>query len=175
MFLAAQIIGVIAVATYILSYQFKKRKNILFVNAISSVLYVLQYIMLGAFEGAAVDVLSTISTFAAQNKNKLKKFSLIVFIIINLSFMVSGIVLYKNVFSLFPVLGAMLQTGAFWLKNERNIRIVSFLGTPFWLVYNFICGAYGPTFGTVLSIISIGTAIIRYDIYPKYLKNSAGK
>ena len=51
----AQIVEILAVATYVFSYQLKRRKNIILVNATSSILYVLQYIMLGAFEGGDAD------------------------------------------------------------------------------------------------------------------------
>ena len=66
----AQIVGILAVATYVFSYQFKRRKNIILVNATSSILYVLQYIMLGAFEGAMLDVLSAVSTALAHRRDK---------------------------------------------------------------------------------------------------------
>ena len=58
MYIIAQIVGILAVATYLLSYQLKKRKHIILVNATSSFLYVLQYTLLGALEGAAIDILS---------------------------------------------------------------------------------------------------------------------
>ena len=63
MYIAAQIVGIIAVSTFLLSYQLKKRKNIIMMNATSSVLYVLQYILLGAFEGAALDIMSAFALF----------------------------------------------------------------------------------------------------------------
>jgi thiol:disulfide interchange protein len=63
--------------------------------------------------------------------------------------------------------GAILQTSAFWITSEKRIRQVSFLGAPFWLVYNFVSQAYGSAVGSLLSIVSIGLAICRYDIYPK--------
>lgn len=169
MYITAQIVGIIAVATFLISYQLKKRSHIIAVNATSSVLYVLQYILLGAFEGAAIDVLSTVATVTAHRKHTkfISKYQTAIIIILNLAFVVAGLRLYKNVFSLFPIIGAMLQTSAFWISNETKIRCVSFLGAPFWLVYNFVSQAYGATIGSALSIVSIGLAIYRYDIYPK--------
>ena len=79
----------------------------------------------------------------------------------------AGLSLYKNIFSLFAIAGVLLHTGAFWINEEKIIRIVSFLGSPFWFVYNFKSLAYGSAFGDVLSMISIGTAIYRYDIKRK--------
>ena len=75
-----------------------------------------------------------------------------------------GLLLYQNVFSLFPIIAVLLHTGAFWLDNEKAIRIISLLGCPFWLVYNFVSGAYGSCIGDVLSMVSIVTSMIRYDL-----------
>ena len=169
MYIAAQIVGVLAVVTFLLSYQFEKRKNIILINAISSVLYVMQYIMLGALEGAVLDILSAISTVMANNKNK--KFiaghvkTIVVTII--LLFVVAGIILYKNIFSICAVAGAILQTSAFWITDEKIIRRVSFLGAPCWLIYNLASQAYGSATGSVLCMVSIGIAIYRYDIRPQ--------
>lgn len=168
MYITAQIIGILAVATFLLSHQLKKRKNIILVNAISSCLYVLQYILLGAFEGAAIDVLSAVSTVTAHNKDKkfIDKYTKMIVTGLNLLILTAGLVLYKNIFSLFPIAGAILQTSAFWISSERKIRQVSFLGTPFWLIYNLVSQAYGSAIGSLLSMFSIGLAIYRYDIYP---------
>lgn len=168
MYLAAQIVGILAVTTFLISYQLKRRSNIILVNAVSSVLYVLQYIMLGALEGAAIDILSTVSTIAAKNKHKsfISKHLKAVIICLNTLIFLAGLTLYKNIFSFFPIIGAILQTSAFWITDEKKIRFVSFLGAPFWLIYNLVSQAYGATIGSALSIISIGLAIYRYDIYP---------
>ena len=166
MYIIAQIVGILAVATYLLSYQLKKRKHIIAVNATSSSLYVLHYILVGALEGAAIDILSAVGAVAAHNKDKkiIAKHITVVIVVLNLLFLIAGLSLYQNIFSLFPIAGAILQTSALWMTSEKRIRQVSFLGTPFWLVYNFVSQAYGSAIGSVLCMISIGLAIYRYDI-----------
>ena len=172
----AQITGLLAVTLFLLSYQQKKRKNIILLNATSRVLYIIQYIMLGAFEGAALDILGTISSLVAQNKDKsfIKKHQAIIVTFINLIMLAAGLMLYENFFSLFSVAGVVLHTSAFWISNERIIRRVSFLGSPFWLTYNFANKAFGSAVGDVLSMVSIGIAIYRYDI-KNDSNNSHGK
>ncbi|MBO5060280.1 MAG: YgjV family protein [Clostridia bacterium] len=164
--LMAQGVGLLAVISFLLSYQQKSRKNIIILNATSRVLYIIQYIMLGAFEGAVLDVMGTISSITAQNKNKsfIGKHVKIFVIIINLAIFITGLFLYENIFSLFPVIGVILHTSAFWINEEKTIRKVSFLGSPFWLVYNLASCAYGSAIGDILTMISIGVAIYRYDI-----------
>ena len=75
-----------------------------------------------------------------------------------------GMLTYQNVFSLLPILGVIFETLALWLKKERNIRIMSLLGAPFWLAYNLMNLAYGSAIGNVITLVSITVAIIRYDV-----------
>ena len=63
-------VGITAVIIYLLGYQQKKRKNIIIFNATSRALYILQYIMLSAFEGAVLDVAGIVSSVLAQKKDK---------------------------------------------------------------------------------------------------------
>jgi len=162
----AQLVGIFAVALFLLSYQQKKRKNIIVLNTTSRVLYIIQYILLGAFEGAVLDILGAVSSVVAQHKDKgfVERHLEVVFILINAIILICGLLLYENIFSLFPIVGVLLHTSAFWITNEKTIRKISFLGSPFWLVYNLVNCAYGSAIGDILTMVSIGVAIYRYDI-----------
>lgn len=161
----ALVIGVLAVIFFLLSYQQKKRRNIIAFNILSRALYILQYVLLGAFEGAVLDIGGIVSSFLAQKKNIpfIKKNTKAFVIVLDIIIVAVGLVFYKNIFSLFPIVGVILHTTAFWIDDERIIRIVSLAGSPFWLVYNLVSGAYGSAIGDVLTIVSILTAMIRYD------------
>lgn len=167
--LIANIVGVFAVVTFVLSYQQKTRKGIVICNAISRALYVVQYLLLFAFEGAVLDVLGIVASVMAQKKDTpfIKKHLKAVVIAVNLSIVIAGLLLYKNPFSLLPMIGVLFHTGAFWLTKEKNIRVVSFLGSPFWLIYNLYSHAYGSAVGDVMTMASIALAFIRYDLIKK--------
>lgn len=169
----AFIVGIVAVCLYLLGYLQKKRNAIIALNLSSRVLYIIQYILLGAFEGAALDVCGSASSVLAQNKDRkfMKKALPFVFVGVNLVIIAVGLFLYENIFSLLPIIGVMLHTSAFWISNEKAIRIVSLLGCPFWLVYNFVSEAYGSCIGDILSMVSIFISMVRYDILPKKKKN----
>ncbi len=162
-----QIIGLLAVATFLLSYQQKKRNNIIILNTISRCLYILQYLLLGAFSGAVLDILGTISSIIAGKKHNsfIKKHTKVVFITINICILIVGgiiALINKSLLDLLPIVGVLLHTSAFWISNEKIIRRVSLLGSPFWFVYNFSSRAYGSAIGDVLTMCSIIIAMIRY-------------
>ncbi len=161
------IVGITAVIFYFLGYLQSKRSRIILFNVTARILYIVQYVLLGAYEGALLDVAGAVSSLLAQRKEItfVRKHSRVFFIGINLVIICSGFAVYKNVFSLLPVIGVLLHTGAFWIEDEKRIRQISFLGSPFWLVYNIVSRAYGSCVGDVMSMISIGISIIRYDIH----------
>ena len=165
----ANIIGVFAVITFLLSYQLKKRKNIILCNSAAKIMYIIQYLLLNAYEGAVLDLIGVLSSVVAHKKDNkyIRKYLFLCFAFVNGMILAVGIWLYKDIFSIFPVVAVVLHTGAFWLNDERKIRIVSFLGSPFWLVYNLASAAYGSAIGDILTMVSIGVAIYRYDIRNK--------
>lgn len=159
----ANIIGLSAVAMFVLSYQCKQRRGILFFNAGSRVLYVLQYILLGAFSGAALDISAFLVSVVTGQKERswIKKYPRLVILTANVFLIAVGLMFYENIFSLLPIFGVLFETGALWLNQERKILWVSLLGAPFWLAYNLLHGAFGAASGNILTLVSIGIALFR--------------
>jgi hypothetical protein len=162
-----QIIGLLAVATFLLSYQQKKRKNIILFNVISRCLYILQYLLLGAFAGAVLDIMGAVSSVIAGKKHThfIKKHTKLILIIMNSSIIaVGGFIAFvnKSWIDLFSIAGVLLHTSAFWINDEKIIRRVSLLGSPFWFIYNFLSRAYGSAVGDIFTMCSIIIAMIRH-------------
>ncbi len=169
-----QIIGVLAVVTFLLSYQQKKRKNIILFNFISRCLYILQYLLLSAFSGAIFDILAAVSSVFAGKKHHpfIKTHIKKIVLITNASIIAIGVIIaYHNqsFLDIYALAGVLLEINALWLNSEKAIRWVSLFAAPFWFAYNFFSYAYGSAVGNVFTIISIIIAMIKY----KNLKNEA--
>ncbi len=174
MVLISNIVGLFAVAIFLLGYLQKTRRNIILCNGTSRVLYVIQYFLLSAFSGAVMDLLGIGATFIAQKKNSpfFKKHLLLFVIPLYIAIIGTGLALYENIFSLLPIIGVVLQTSAFFLEKERIIRIVSLLGCPCWLVYDIVNQAYGSMLGDCLGMISLIWSLLYYDILPSRKKQA---
>lgn len=161
----ALILGLLATAFYLLCYQQKKRSGIILMNIISRLLYITQYFLLGAFEGVALEIAGALAVVLAERKKTafVRKYMVWFIIAIDIVIIGAGLSVYKNFYSLLPIIGVLCHTSAMWIDNEKWIRRVSLCGNPFWFIYNFVCGAYGSCVGEVLSAISIITAMWRYD------------
>lgn len=166
---AALITGLAAVFFFLLSYQFPKRKAIIACNVVSRVLYILQYLLLFAFEGAAMDISAIPSSVLAARKHTpyVEKHKWGILAGVNMFILGIGILVWQDWLSWVPVVGVLLETNALWLSKEKHIRLFSLASLPFWLFYNLRCGAYGAALGNVLAAMSIVTAMARYDIPAK--------
>ena len=162
----ALIVGLAAVFFFLLSYQFPKRKAIIACNVTSRVLYIAQYLLLFAFEGAAMDLSAIPSSVFAARKHTpfVEKHRLAILIGVNAFVVGIGLLVWRNWLSWVPVAGVLLETNALWMTKEKHIRWLSLAALPFWLFYNVSCGAYGAALGNVLVIGSIVSAMLRYDV-----------
>ena len=165
--LIPQAIGLFAVALFLLSYQMKRRRDIILCNAASRGLYVLQYLLLGAISGAVLDVMGVLASVVAQKKEHpfVKKHIRLIFFLVNALVVAAGLficLMKQNPLDLLPIAGVLLHTGAFWMTQEKSIRRISLAGSPFWLAYNLASRAYGSAIGDVLSMASIIIAMIKY-------------
>ena len=162
---AALIVGLAAVFFFLLSYQFPKRRAIIACNVVSRVLYILQYLLLFAFEGAAMDISAIPSSVLAARKHTpfVQKHKVAGVFGVNAFVVVIGILFWRDWLSWVPVVGVLLETNALWMTREKHIRWFSLAALPFWLFYNLRCGAYGAALGNVLVVGSILSAMFRYD------------
>ena len=114
-----------------------------------------------------MDFMSTVSSFFAAKKNDppfKKHANWLAFsnmIAITAVGLISAFVQREWV-ELLPIAGALFQTGGLWCNNEQTIRKFGLCSAPFWLIYNFISRAYGASLGSVIAIVSIVIAMIRY-------------
>ncbi len=156
-----QAVGILAVATFLFSYQLKRKRDIIICNTVSRCLYIIQYVLLGALSGAVLDVLGVFASVLAERSRTgfISRHRRATLIVTDIAIIAVGLLLYESPFSLLPIVGVLLHTGAFWLSNERAVRRLSLLGSPFWLVYNLHSRAYGSAIGDILTMISIVIAM----------------
>lgn len=162
---AAFVTGLCAVCFCLLCYQFRNRKAIIACNVISRVLYVLQYLLLFAFEGAALDLSAIPASMLAARKHTafVAKHKVLLWFLGNVVVLAMGGIFWESIISLLPIIGVLFEINALWMTKEKHIRLISLASVPFWMSYNLLCGAWGSVIGNVLMIVSIGTAMYSHD------------
>ena len=161
--IAAQVVGLFGIVLSLLSFQLKERKYIMLFQMTASLMFSAQLFMVGAITGGCLDMISFVRTLIFANNSKKWASSplwLVGFICVMIA---TGIMTWENGWSILPILGSILSTVALWMKKERNIRLVSLMVGPCWMVYNAVKGAYTGALSEVIAMTSIIIGLLRHD------------
>lgn len=161
----AQVVGILAIVVFAISPHQKTKKRVLIFNIISCLLYATQYLLLGAFSAAATNIIGAAKDRVFyEYENKKKDIPIMVLLIYIVILVISGILTYTNIFSVFPVLLSSLSAYGVWQKNLKVYRNIVVINSASWLIYNFVVGAYVGAIGNAFQICSAIVAIIRLDV-----------
>ena len=173
----AQAIGIVAMLFVTLSYQSKQQKTIFALQLIGSILFVINFLMIGAIVGGLMNIIAIVRALVFLFKDKLKADRLPWLI----GFVASYIAVYVLMFTLFgkeltvynlliqllPVIGMTACQIGIHLGHARTIRYLGYISSPSWLIYNIITFSIGAIICESINLISITVGILRFDIKKK--------
>lgn len=170
------VVSIASIFLYVMSVQFKDKKNILITQIFASLCYLIVYVYKGAWSGVSIEVLEESKdiifiNYEKKNKN-IPMGALVVFIGL---LILCSIIFYDGALSLLPLVINILLFTSTYFKNPKYIRYVMLVSGILWGVYNLYLGAYIILVGNILEVISAIYSIYRYkDIDKKFdekLKN----
>ena len=157
----AQIIGIFAMLFHILAFQFKSNKNVLLCFGAGSLLFSLNYFLLGGLSGAGFNLINIFRSATAVNK---KTHNNVFFGITCLLYLMVAILTYDNPWTIVLLLAQLVATYSLWYKDGAFIRRaqISFV-SPVWLINNiFVTFTVGGIICEAFSILSALVSFIRY-------------
>lgn len=174
MFIIAQIIGLIIVILSLIGLQQKSGERFLFYQISINLLYIIQYILLGAITGAVICVISTIRCIIFWKYKKESKktpiYFLILFILLSI---ISSIITSTSIFDYILTIGTIIFTYALWQDNMRIMRAGSIVSVITYIVYNLIFRAYTAMILDGIDFFNLSIAIYKNDIKNKKLTNNS--
>ena len=157
-YIISQVFVVLAMLSLGISYLCKDKKKIMVLCILYSIFYGGQYLLLGAITGFAMNIVSIIrNIWFYINAKKEQKNNIIVFIILCLIAIVSGIISYDNLFSLIPIAATILFTYSVWQDNTKIYRWLSLPISALWITYN-IC--FKSVFGIIAELVLLMFEIV---------------
>ena len=169
-----QILGFVGAFFNILSYQFKSHRNIVLCQLAGSSFFAVSYLLLGTYTGGLLNGVGILRCIVYSNKDKFRANHagwLVFFIglyltMYTLSFTVFGTPfdLSHALLEILPVLGMTSSHVALRMTEGRHIRMLAFLASPMWLVYNIITVSMGAILCEVFVLISVVIGVVRHDI-----------
>lgn len=162
LFIAAQVCGIGGMIGMFISFQAKTTIKIAFTQCIACIFLTTQFLLLGAWTGAALNALSLVRNIIYANGKKKWAQGIIwpiVFSVVNVIF---AIFTWADFFSLLPVIALILSNFALRIKNAQVSRMLTFPSSPLWLTYDLHTGAYLSIVTEVLVMSSILLGLWRY-------------
>ena len=169
-----QCIGFAAMAFGIGSYQAKRRGSIIFIQVAGSLLWSAQFILLGQWTGAILNVLAILRGLCYVTKGKWNpRMHLWMPILFSLAFLAAGVLTVPGLFSgtvetgalllsLLPVLAMVLSSFGLSLAEENKIRAVCFFASPPWMIYDLLSGSVAGVINEAFVMVSIAVGLARY-------------
>ena len=172
--LIAQILGILAMIVVFFSFQQRTQKHIAIFQFVSSSLWTVHFLLLGAYTGCILNIIAVIPDVIFMQRNKHKWAAHVGWLIGTVAVCFGVYALTFTVFDkeptlpnlileLLPVLGMAASTTALRQKEARHVRLFSLMSSPLWLVYDAVNRSIGGSITEIISILSIGIGMFRLD------------
>ena len=151
----------------VIPFQFNKHKKIVLFKMTSELLFAAQYFLMGAYTGAVLDLISGLRNFLFYKFVEQKRSTAPLIFLFGVFVVILGVLSWSSWLSLLPVAAKILTTVSYGMKNERLLRLITLPSCLLWISYNGIIGSWEAMAADSLALISILTAIYKFDILHK--------
>ena len=164
MFILAQILSFTAMLINMIAVQLKTKKQILLTIVVSNLLFIVSYILLGAYVGAltcgtvAIEII--INTILEDKGKTTPKLFIILYLVISV---LLGIITFGSLIDLLPIVASILFILTLIQAKEKYVRLLILGNSLSWIIYDFFVSAYLAGVSDLFVIASTITAIIKYD------------
>lgn len=159
-YIISQIAGFIAFMLSLIAYHLKKKTKIFETMMVANVLDIIQYILLNAYSGCITKVIALVRNIIIIAKEKNKKFdNKILLMVLFVVYFIAGILTFKNIYSVLPILAAMIYLNFVWNGDELKVKKIAFYCYFLWLIYNICVFSIAGITSNIVSIISTYIAV----------------
>ena len=155
-------LGFISVALFFYSYQRTQKSKIMVIQTVATALSCVQYLLIGALSGFALNVVCIIRNFVFFYREKNNKTDLATPVAFAVAMAVVSIFSWEGIHSLLITLGLVVNTVCMGVFNAKNFRKTILISSSLILIYNIFALSYSGILSESISLISVVIGIIRY-------------
>ena len=157
----AQTAGVLGTAMIFVSFIARKRRSILLGKFTADILWMIHYLLIGAYSGAALNVLALGRESIFYNKEK-KWASSKVWLYLILALTVGSCILtWEGALSLLPMIGSCCAVVSYWCTKPLHIRLLAIPAQSLWMIYGGLHGSIPTMVSNVIAMTAIGIGLYR--------------
>lgn len=170
-YILSQVFSACAYIIFPLTFLTRNKKNILLLNILNSVFYLLSYLFLAGYSGVIVNAIGIVRgiTFFIVGELYQKKeyYSLTFFVVATIAL---SIVFYRSWVDILPMIAGVSFTYAIWQKNVEVYRWIVVIGSVLWITYNVLIFSIVGMIGEVACLVVETIILIVY-----YVKQDTNK
>lgn len=159
-------LGFISVTLFFYSYQRTQKSKIMIIQTAATALSCVQYLLIGATSGFALNVVCIIRNFAFYYREKNNKTDLITPAFFGAAMAVVSCFSWEGAHSLLITLGLVVNTICMGVFDARSFRKTILISSTLILAYNLFALSYSGMLSESISLISVIIGIIRYRSTP---------
>lgn len=157
-------IGFLGMACTVLAFQCKGYRKLVGLRGATELLFGLQYILLGAYSGAAADfvgcVRNGIFLECDRRQKSLKPWRLLFCGV----FVAMSLLTWAGPKSLLSAVAKVASTIGYGSSNPRLIRLITLCSSSCWLIYNALVFSLAGIVCEVITLAAVLIGILRFDI-----------
>ena len=165
-FYIAQALGIVTVILGFINYQVKSRGQILMVQMSTAACFAMHYVLLGAWTGAALNLLAVIRNlflyFVGKKGKSIRPIAIVFAVIMGVVGVATSLIAQEKWYFVLFVWGIVINSVALSFKKPNNIRKSILISSPPVLAYNCCVRSLGGAIYEVITIISSIVGLIRY-------------
>jgi hypothetical protein len=162
LFYIAQIVGAIGLVVTLIAFQTNKRSSLIKLQTTSIIVYALHFMLLGAFTGMALSLITALRNYAYRFSDK-QRVSIRWPILFACIFTLATFLTWEGWISLLLLIASLTGVYSYWQTNPKVIRWLE-LTTLFWIVYNIQVRSLTGVIYEGLIVSSVILGIYRFDI-----------
>ena len=156
-------LGFIAIGLSFLSYQIFDKKKLLLVQTLATTLNCLQYLLIGAYSGFALNIVCIVRNFLYYFRDKKARSGIGLPILWALLLVIVSLFSWDGYHSLLIIAGLVINTVCMGVFNSQNLRKSVLLTCLLIFIYNLLEGSYSGMVSESVSWVSAAVGIIRYN------------
>ncbi len=167
--LLIQGIGCLGFIMGAIALQCNKHSRVLAFKMIDEGLFGLQYLLLGGYTGAVLNLISVFRNliFSYLGKSGKEKELKQTRILLTVLFALLGFASWEGAISILIILAKVISTLAYGTTNMKKLRIMMCVTSICWICYNITVGSIMGGVSDSINLLSAIVGMIRYDILPK--------
>lgn len=160
--LIGHILGFVSVGLFFYSYQRTQKRKIMIIQTVATALSCIQYLLIGAFSGFALNIVCIIRNFTFYYRDKKHSTDLVTPVLFAFCMAAVSFFSWEGIHSLLITLGLVVNTICMGIFDAKSFRKTILISSSLILIYNIFASSYSGILSEFISLVSVTIGIIRY-------------